>query len=332
MSDPKISIIVPCYNAEKFLPRCLDSLVNQTLPDIEIICVNDASPDNGIAILRDYEARYPNIRVIDLKENVRQGGARNRGMEIARGEYIGFVDSDDWVEPDMYEKLYTKAKETRADFVCCDYDEIKPDKTVLRTVYTNENIKGLVKESDRKKLIENSLGVVWNGIYKTETLNKYSIRFPEKVFYEDNYFRFAHSLYTGHYEHIPFCLYHYCQNEVSTTHKIDIRKINDLLTVYDRMAEHFPQKEFAKKYSPQFDIVTYRMLNNTLGIYLGSFQKIDLAVLKEIHRRMRSIRDKTSYPRYYSAAQRRHLRIFLSSPRLYLSIWKAKRLLKKLIK
>ncbi|WP_294594847.1 glycosyltransferase family 2 protein, partial [uncultured Rikenella sp.] len=97
MKEYKVSVIVPCYNAEQFLTRCLDSLVNQTLEGIEIICVNDASPDNGIAILRDYETRYPNVVVIDLKENVRQGGARNRGIEIARGEYIGFVDADDWV-------------------------------------------------------------------------------------------------------------------------------------------------------------------------------------------------------------------------------------------
>lgn len=92
---PAVSIIVPCYNVEKYLPRCIESLVNQTLEDIEIILVNDASPDNSIKIMKEYELKYPNkIKIIDSQINLRQGGARNLGIDIATGEFIGFVDSD----------------------------------------------------------------------------------------------------------------------------------------------------------------------------------------------------------------------------------------------
>ena len=95
---PKVSIIVPVYNVERYLPRCLESLTAQTLRDIEIVCVDDESPDGSLAILRDFAARDARIRVVSQR-NKRQGGARNTGMDLAAGEWIAFVDSDDWVDP-----------------------------------------------------------------------------------------------------------------------------------------------------------------------------------------------------------------------------------------
>ena len=121
----KLSIIVPVYNmaAGNKLRFCLDSLVNQTIADYEIIAVDDASTDESLDILKEYEARYPwKFRAIQLYENRRQGGARNMGLEAARGTWVGFVDSDDWVAYDMYEKLVRKAEETGADVVGCDYN------------------------------------------------------------------------------------------------------------------------------------------------------------------------------------------------------------------
>ena len=109
---PKVSVIIPVYNTENFLPRCLESVCNQTLSDIEIICINDCSTDNSLEVLK----KYP-VKIIDLPENKGAAYARNRGIEAATGEYIGFVDSDDFVDLDFYEKLYTKAIETEADIV-----------------------------------------------------------------------------------------------------------------------------------------------------------------------------------------------------------------------
>ena len=97
----EVSVIVPVYNVEKYLNRCVESLLNQTYKNIEIILVNDASPDNSIAIMKEYEKKYPDIiKCIYLTKNVRQGGARNRGLKIAKGKFICFVDSDDWVDSD----------------------------------------------------------------------------------------------------------------------------------------------------------------------------------------------------------------------------------------
>ena len=108
-----VSVIVPVYNTEGFLQKCLDSLTNQTLEDIEIICVNDGSTDNSLKILEDNAIRDDRIKIINQK-NKKQGAARNAGMKIATGEYIGFVDSDDWIDLDFYEKLYNAA--TRHNF------------------------------------------------------------------------------------------------------------------------------------------------------------------------------------------------------------------------
>ena len=113
----KLSIVVPVYNmaADNKLRFCLDSLINQSIADYEIIAVDDASTDESLEILREYESKYPwKFKAIQLYDNMKQGGARNRGIDVARGRWIGFVDSDDWVAPDMYEKLIKKAEQTGA--------------------------------------------------------------------------------------------------------------------------------------------------------------------------------------------------------------------------
>ncbi len=118
----KCSVIVPVYNmaADGKLEYCLNSLIHQTLKDIEIIAVDDASTDGSLDILRRYELDYPEkVKVIHYEKNRRQGGAKNEGLKVARGEWIGFLDSDDWVTPDFYERLIGKAEETGADVAGC---------------------------------------------------------------------------------------------------------------------------------------------------------------------------------------------------------------------
>lgn len=111
--EPKVSVIIPVYNVEPFLVRCLDSVVGQTLRDIEIICVDDGSPDRSIDILNRYAAEDARIRVIS-QENRGLGGARNRGFDAATGEFVLYVDSDDWIDPAYCERLYEAARETGA--------------------------------------------------------------------------------------------------------------------------------------------------------------------------------------------------------------------------
>ena len=118
MNDVKVSIIVPVYNVEKYLRQCVDSIVNQSLKEIEIICINDGSTDNSLQILEGYAQRDKRIKIIN-KRNEGLSTARNTGMEYATGEYIGFVDSDDFINEKMYENLYKNAKSNKSDIVMC---------------------------------------------------------------------------------------------------------------------------------------------------------------------------------------------------------------------
>lgn len=117
---PKVSIIVPIYNVEKYLSRSIESIQRQTLRDIEIILVNDGSVDNSLGVCKEYQSKDNRIKVID-KPNGGVSSARNKGLDVATGEYIGFIDPDDWIEPEMYEKLYQQLRVTDADVCMCNY-------------------------------------------------------------------------------------------------------------------------------------------------------------------------------------------------------------------
>ena len=124
----KVSIIVPVYNVEKYIEKCLNSLVNQTLEDIEIILVNDGSTDKSQTIIEQYQKKYPDVIKAYSTKNGGAAKARNYALEHVTGEYIGFVDSDDYISEEMYEKLYNQAKKENADIVCCNYYRVKMEK------------------------------------------------------------------------------------------------------------------------------------------------------------------------------------------------------------
>lgn len=131
MKEDLISIIVPVYKVENYLSKCLDSMICQTYKNIEIILVDDGSPDNSGKICDDYAKKDSRIKVIH-KENGGLSDARNAGLKIATGKYIGFVDSDDYISVEMYEKLYNQAKKEDADIACCNYYRVKMEKNLIK--------------------------------------------------------------------------------------------------------------------------------------------------------------------------------------------------------
>ena len=135
MSQPQISVIIPVYNVEQYLSKCLESIINQTLQDIEIICINDGSTDNSLQILEEYAQKDSRMIVIN-QENQGVGVARNKGLEIARGDYIWFVDSDDYVERNGLDYVYEKSKENNADIVCFGVNNIC--KSTIISGHTNQ--------------------------------------------------------------------------------------------------------------------------------------------------------------------------------------------------
>ena len=182
MSKIKLSIIIPCYNVEKYVEKSINSLIAQTLDNVEIIVVNDGSKDNTLKILKKYEKENSNIKLID-KKNAGVSAARNDALKIAKGEYIGFLDSDDWVEKDMFEKMYNKAINENLDIVACDTNAVYPDKNII----IKSNVS---RTSTPEELMINAYAVIWNKIYKKELLN--GITFKEGMtFCEDVLFLYS---------------------------------------------------------------------------------------------------------------------------------------------
>lgn len=182
MSSKKASIIVPCYKVEKYLPRCLDSLVNQTLQDIEVICINDGSPDRCIDILNDYKERYPEIIVVIDKQNEGVWRGRFDAIAIARGEYIGFVDSDDYVEPDFAEKLYSTAKDNDADISVCGFHRIDVNTGKILNIEMTDKRQPFNVEEETQRLLELN-GAPWNKFFRASIMkNLHDFEKPPRIF------------------------------------------------------------------------------------------------------------------------------------------------------
>ena len=176
----KVSVVVPVYNVEKYLDKCLTSLVNQTLKDIEIIVVNDGTKDNSQDIIDRYVKKYKNIKSY-IKPNGGLSSARNYGIEKCKGEYIAFLDSDDYVNSNMYEVLYNKAKTEDFDITVCNVNYIYDNYTKTTTSKVKNDIK--IKEEIKKSMID-IYPSAWNKLYKKELFEN-NIYFKEGVWYED---------------------------------------------------------------------------------------------------------------------------------------------------
>ena len=228
---PKVSVIIPVYNTEKYLKKCLDSVCNQTLSDIEIICVNDCSPDNSLAILNEYAAKDSRIKVIDFKENKGAAVARNTGIDVACGEYIGFVDSDDFVDLDFYEKLYTKALETDAD--CVKSNLIFEDfiNETKNKEYHN------LPEVRKNKL---NLNHIPTTLIKKNFLSGNNIAFPESLKNaEDCIFEVMVGALANKIKIVESVFYHYRFNNQSlnNSENYSIEKIKNLLLSFDKIVD-----------------------------------------------------------------------------------------------
>lgn len=191
MKKIKISILVPICNVEKFLGKCLESLVNQTLQDIEIICINDGSKDNSIKIIKEFAEKDKRIVIID-KPNSGYGDSMNKGLDIANGNYVGIVESDDFVELNMFEELYKLAQVYDADVIKSNFNLYweNPEKIIyFNNVNATEVVDNIVKSRD---ILFWSLPAVWSAIYKRSWLLEKNIRFlpTPGASYQDTSFNF----------------------------------------------------------------------------------------------------------------------------------------------
>lgn len=285
----KLSVIVPVYNmaAEGKLAFCLDSLINQTIEDYEIIAVNDASTDNSLEVLRDYESRYPDkVRVVTYEQNKRQGGAKNEGLKVARGEWIGFIDSDDWVTPDYYEKLLAKAHETGADVVGCDYNLVSEHTFEVGKVVVNntEDQTGVLDVEKHKKLVVNPGSMVVK-IYRHDVISENDLWFPEGIFYEDNCAASLWFLYFERFERVPEPMYYYYQHDTSTVHSISEARCRDRMRAmelfYEECSYHGWLETYYTEIEYRFAWLYYVM---TLFSYMQGVRHPKFSFVKELRR------------------------------------------------
>lgn len=280
-----ISVIVPCYNVVKYIDRCMHTLVNQTIgiENLEIILVNDASTDNTLEKLLEWEKKYPdNVMVITYEENIRQGGARNVGMNYATSEYIGFVDSDDYIQFDMYEVLYNKAKEKGYGLVCgkmytgiCGADEFGQIQSTdeIHWKEYEYNFNGNWYEEEVETMPDT--GSICTGIYLKNIIIDNGLWFPEKLAYEDNYWVAVLKLYMPNMCITDKIFYYYCVNEGSTVQKRNNLHQLDRLDTEIMIIEKYKQMgafEYYREYLKKNFIRRFYL--NTLHLVFTRFDYI----------------------------------------------------------
>ena len=225
MNKYKLSIIAAVYNLEKYLPRCLDALVNQTLQEIEILCVDDGSIDSAPQIIDEYAKKYPDKIKAFHKPNGGEFTTRNYGLERATGEYVTFVDTDDWVEPNWAEKLYNAAKENNADMAVCAFERI--DLNTNKVVSTNmTNFGNTVKEINNKDDFMLFINPApWNKIYKLDKVK--NLRFLDFRGFNDMIFLTSSYTTVEKIAFVPDVLYHYYLRYDSQIHSVNKQDVEN---------------------------------------------------------------------------------------------------------
>lgn len=263
----KLSIIVPVYNAEKYLHQCVDSLLAQQVDSYEIILVDDGSRDSSGQILEAYRKEYPQkIKTVTLV-NGGQGRARNIGLSMAQGEYVGFVDSDDFVEPDMYKKLLDCAETEKADIAICNFKRLFEDGSEENWVSWDEN----------KPLL--AAGSCCDKLFRRELIA--DIRYPEGLWYEDFSFSAKLLMKAEKIVHVNECLYVYRCGQVSTMNNSNTVKNLDMLTVMSDL------KDFMQQYSAK-DGFEFLLINHVLLDAVNRVAKHNTSDREEVISKLRS--------------------------------------------
>lgn len=273
----KISIIIPVFNAACYLHKCLDSCVNQTIDNYEIIIIDDCSKDNSREIIENYATKYNFIKTIFLTQNIRQGGARNIGLSVANGEYVAFVDSDDWVENDMFEQLYNAAN--GADMIGCNY-YISTNSLDI-PVQLNYDTCEFTEEKRLSYVMK--CGLFPMRIYNRSFLRKNKLFFPEKVCYEDAFFNFLTALYARNVVHIDRYFYHYYQSDNSTVRQNNVIRQYERIFITDLIWDESLKRNILKDHRTCIEYKYLQMMaGNILYICLEKFDIPDRNQLSKI--------------------------------------------------
>lgn len=247
---PKVSVIVPVYNVEGYIEKCLDTLVNQTLSDIEIIVVNDGTKDNSMTIVEKFQKKYPNKIICLEKENGGLSDARNYGIPYAKGEYIAFLDSDDYVEKDMYLTMYEIAKKENSDLVECLFYWEYPNK---KKISKRDNFIG------KQEMLQKLRVEAWNKLIKREIIEKAKVRFPKGYQYEDVEFTYKLVPYINKVSFVEKPMVHYVQRENSISNSQNERT-KEIFDVLEHVIDYYKDNGIYEEYKEELEYIYCKTL------------------------------------------------------------------------
>lgn len=314
MSSPTVSIIVPVYNVKEYVPRCLDSLISQTLQDIEIITIDDGSTDGSSSILDSYSQKDDRVKVIHV-ENGGVSKARNIGLDKANGEFIGFVDSDDFVDSTMFDRLVSRARESAADCVQCSIDVVEEGsgketegRTSGETTVLGDCNEIMNRFFDGK--IDNS---VCDKIFRKSIIG--NIRFPLGwSFAEDFYFNAIFLLGCRIMVLVDDVLYHYFMRNLSSSHEMISDRHLKGFHVYDIIKKHIKEEGVLQIVSEKEVSESLRFLDSSIG-----HDEVSKSCINGLIERIRTGRRWIKRNRYMSAVQRSRARFICIAPHGYVS-------------
>lgn len=232
-----VSVIVPVYNVEQYLSQCLDSLIHQTLPEMELIIVNDGSPDHSQQIIDRYQKKHPDRVVALQKENGGLSSARNFGLRHARGAYVAFVDSDDFVDETIYQKLYDTAREADADLATCGFFHYNDSGSKEVKIYCKDSFGGSVR--DNPELLFAQKPYAWNKLFRREWLRSHDFAFPEGQFFEDSAVLYNMAFLANKIVFVDEPLYYYRVDNVGAITKACDDRIFDIFRSMDSMISFY---------------------------------------------------------------------------------------------
>ena len=252
-----VSVIVPVYNTERYLRRCLDSLVNQSLQEIEIILVDDGSTDNSRQIMKEYEEEYLDRVTVYTKENGGQATARNMGIQRSMGKYIGFVDSDDYVDTKMFETMYRVAEANQCDMVECHYHYLSEEGKRTKEYRTRGDIR---QYKNQKDMFINTQASPCNKLYRREVLMHTAVDFPEGFIYEDTGFYIKTIPFIKKEQYIDKHFYYYFLHSSSTMNANKSRKVGDIVPVLENILDFYKNNGFYEAYQRELEYFCVKIL------------------------------------------------------------------------
>lgn len=265
-----VSIIVPVWNVQEYLRKCLDSLVNQTFNNYEILVINDGSPDNSDLIIEEYAKKYPDLIKSLKKENGGQASARNLGLSRANGEYILFVDSDDWVDKTIVEKLYNRAINTNSDIVICNAYSVQNDKILPYQLFGNYS------KDLKKNYIVSCEGACWGQLIKRSIIVDNNLYFLEHHFYEDIAVIPSLCLFTRNISYLNENLYYYLIRNGSTMKQVTYNKsLEDIFDSLKYLSNIFKKNNSYKKYYNELEYIYIEHLLHAASLRFFKFEKYD---------------------------------------------------------